>query len=243
MIAIAINNSGQMYGQEITTDVMLSIDKSTGAGTVLGALGFDANYGQGMDFDPITETLYLSAFNNTTFQAELRTGNTTTGNTTLIGVLGSTTPGGLTQLGWIGLPGEYFDCPWLAESPVSGTIPGGGNQDVDIFVNAAGLTSGTYYCDLIISSNDPDNPTVVVPVMLNVIPPPDINVLPTALTFVVPENGSGIQSLTIENTALGGSSNLDWGIIEQSTLIFDNDVKVPFNLNLSANASQIFQHR
>ena len=37
MIAIAINNSGQMYGHDIISDVMLSVDKSTGAGTILGA--------------------------------------------------------------------------------------------------------------------------------------------------------------------------------------------------------------
>ena len=172
-----------------------------------------------MDFDPVTGTLYLSAFNNSTFQAELRTGNTTTGNTTLVGVLGSTTPGGLVQVGWVGLPGESSDCPWLSASPVSGAIPGGGNQGVDILVDATGLTIGTYNCNLIILSNDPDNSNVIVPVTLNVIPAdPDINVIPTSLTFVVPENGSDTDIITIENTAPAGYPNLDWSIFEQSTL-------------------------
>ena len=237
-IAIAINNNGQMYGYDIVNDVMLSINKSTAAGTVLGSLGFDANFGQGMDFDPITGTLYLAAFNNSTFQAELRTANTTTGNTTFIGALGSTTPGGLLQLGWLGLPGEYFDCTWLAENPVSGLIPAGGNQVVDVNVDATGLAPGTYNCDLIISSNDPNNPAVIVPVTLNVIPPPDINATPTILTFVVPEGGTDTQLLTIQNTATPGSSNLNWNITEQQVALIAKDGRnIPVKLKETKSAS------
>ncbi len=240
MIAIAINNSGQMYGYEIIGDVMLIVDKSNGVGTVLGPIGFDANFAQGLDFDPITGTLYLSAFNNSTFQAELRTGNTTTGATTLVGVLGSTTPGSLVDVTWIGLPGEFFDCTWLAESPVSGSVPGGGSQNVDIFVDATGLTAGTYNCNLIITSNDPTTPQVTVPVTLNVTaPPPDINATPTALTFVVPVGGNETDILTIENTALAGSQDLIWNISEQEVILFSLEgIEIPISINMGTNYIQ-----
>ncbi len=243
MIAIAINNNGQLYGYDMINDVMLSINKTTAAGTIIGPIGFNAGFGQGMDFDPITGTLYLSAFNASTFQAELRTGNTTTGSTTLIGLLGSTTPGGLVQLGWLGLPGEPFDCAWLTESPVSGLIPASGNQIVDIFVDATGLTAGTYNCDLIINSNDPDEPNVIVPVTLNVTPPtpPDINVTPTALTFAALVGGTDTKVLNIANTAPPGYGNLNWSIAEQEvTLIAEDGEKIPLKISTAKN-SEIFE--
>ncbi|MFQ5636748.1 MAG: WD40/YVTN/BNR-like repeat-containing protein, partial [bacterium] len=61
-------------------------------------------------------------------------------------------------------------CPWLSETPTSGTIAGGGSENVDILVDATGLAIGAYDCNLLVNSNDPDEPQVVVPVQLNVVP-------------------------------------------------------------------------
>jgi hypothetical protein len=58
VIDIAISNAGQMYGIEIGTDSLLSIDKSTGAGALIGPVGVALNFAQGMDFDPSTDTLW-----------------------------------------------------------------------------------------------------------------------------------------------------------------------------------------
>jgi len=94
IIAIAADNSGQLFGVDIVNDNLVRIDKTTGAGTIVGALGYDANFSQGADFDPDTNTLYLAAYNNTLGRGELRIADTSTGATTLVGVLGSTVPGG-----------------------------------------------------------------------------------------------------------------------------------------------------
>ncbi|MCK5406142.1 MAG: choice-of-anchor D domain-containing protein, partial [Candidatus Krumholzibacteria bacterium] len=111
IIAVAVDDQGEMYAHDIVTDELVRIDKTTGTGTAVGPLGYDANFGQGMAFDLVSGQLYLAAFNNATIQAELRIADRTTGATMLVGVLGSTVPGGTNQLGWIGVP--VGAAPWL----------------------------------------------------------------------------------------------------------------------------------
>lgn len=85
IIDIAINADGEMYGVDISSDSLVQIDPVTGAGTVIGSIGFDADYAQGMDFEEVSGVLYLAAFNATTSQGELRIANTATGNSVLVG--------------------------------------------------------------------------------------------------------------------------------------------------------------
>ncbi|MBN1136126.1 MAG: hypothetical protein JXM73_06055, partial [Anaerolineae bacterium] len=125
-IAIAIDGTGQVYGYDICTDDFWAIDKNTGAGTMIGLIGFDANFGQGMGWDPVTDQMYMAAFNFGTFQPELRVVDLTTGNTAMVGgPLGSTFPTGICQLPWLGIPAQpvFPDLPWISEDPISGTLP------------------------------------------------------------------------------------------------------------------------
>jgi hypothetical protein len=63
LIDIAVHpTTGQMYGHDIGTDSLLSIDKVTGAITTIGPSGFAANFAQGMDFDPQTGILYAAIY-------------------------------------------------------------------------------------------------------------------------------------------------------------------------------------
>ena len=55
IIACAIDADGNMYAHDIVTDELVSIDKSSGVGTPIGPLGFDANFGQGMGYDGDTK--------------------------------------------------------------------------------------------------------------------------------------------------------------------------------------------
>ncbi len=59
------------------------------------------------------------------------------------------------------------DCPWLDESPKSGSVPPGGHVDITVTINTTGLASD-YTGEIVISSNDPDEPEVIVPVTLHV---------------------------------------------------------------------------
>ncbi len=55
------------------------IDKTSGAVTTLGSLGFDANYGQGGNWNPNDGLIYLAAYNNGGVGAELRVMDPLTG--------------------------------------------------------------------------------------------------------------------------------------------------------------------
>jgi uncharacterized repeat protein (TIGR01451 family) len=83
IIEIAINATGQMFGEDITTDSLYSINKATGATTLIGPLGVNISFAQGMDFDWSDGTLYQYAYIGGGVN-DLRTINTTTGATTLV---------------------------------------------------------------------------------------------------------------------------------------------------------------
>jgi hypothetical protein len=87
LICLAIDNNGNAYGVDIVNDYLVNVDLTNANGTVIGGIGFNANYAQGADFDPATGIMYLAAFNNDAFQPELRSVNLNTGLTTFISVL------------------------------------------------------------------------------------------------------------------------------------------------------------
>lgn len=58
------------------------------------------------------------------------------------------------------------DVPWLSEAPINGTIAPAGTTPVTVTFDSTGLAAGTYNANLCISSNDPDEPMVAVPVVL-----------------------------------------------------------------------------
>ena len=99
---------------------------------------------------------------------------------------------------------EVPDELWLTTALVvpaqAGTVPPGDFQEVEATFNATGLAVGTYNTTLEITSDDPDEGLVVVPVTLNVTAP-DINVTPVSLT----------QTLTIGNQ---GNDTLNWTMAE-----------------------------
>ena len=84
LIALAISCNGELYSVDIVQDNLWSINSSTGVGTAIGLLGFDANFAQDADWNAEDGMMYLAAYNNAIGSGELRTANVTTGNTTLV---------------------------------------------------------------------------------------------------------------------------------------------------------------
>jgi subtilisin family serine protease len=90
--------------------------------------------------------------------------------------------------------------PWLGVDLVSGSLSAGESTDVGVAFNAAGLFGGLHTANLVVGSNDPVTPELLVPVDLRVTGAPDIAVTPTSLDFgIVFVDGSAQRTLRIEN--------------------------------------------
>jgi len=91
IIDIACSNTGQLYGIKFATaagvsDSLVSINKTTGAGTTVGPLGVDINFAHGLDFDPVSDSLFYPGYIGGGVNNLYRI-NTTTGLATLVGPL------------------------------------------------------------------------------------------------------------------------------------------------------------
>jgi hypothetical protein len=77
---------------------------------------------------------------------------------------------GLDELKVLSQPadGVAFDLPWLAEEPVSGTLPAGGGRPITITFDAGSLAPGAYLGLLDLESNDPIAPHTGIAVTLTV---------------------------------------------------------------------------
>jgi hypothetical protein len=62
LIDIAIGPQGVIYGHDIGTDSIYTIDKTTGLGTLVGPTGVNSNFAQGMDFDNADGNLYAYTY-------------------------------------------------------------------------------------------------------------------------------------------------------------------------------------
>ena len=157
-IDCAIDGTGQMYAFDIVNDEAFMIDKTTGASTLIGSIGFDANYAQGMGWDPLSDNIYLAAYNNATGAGEFRIMDRVTGNTTLIGNFAGETDA-------LAFPGG--GSTWLSIDPENGYILPGNSQNMTVHFDAANLWEG-YYTGTITFTSDPDIGTYTIPITLSV---------------------------------------------------------------------------
>src|SRR5690606_40017850 len=82
-------------------DNFYSIDLATGVATPIGSLGFDVNFGQVGTWNPGDGLVYLSAFDNGSFQSQWRQVDVTNGTSTVIGLFN----GGADQVSWTSVQG------------------------------------------------------------------------------------------------------------------------------------------
>lgn len=187
-IALGFDNFGLAYAYDIDDDNMYTINKENGVASLLGSIGFDATGGQGMALNRATGNLYLAAFNATSFQSELRMVNTTTGNTTNMGAIGSTSPGGLLQFGWtsvwdenLGSADEAFSNFNFYPNPVSDRLNVSASSEISVIriynvlgqqvvhakidrlngsVDLSGLETGSYYMSVQIDGKQQSYPLI-----------------------------------------------------------------------------------
>ncbi|MFH1842238.1 MAG: choice-of-anchor D domain-containing protein, partial [bacterium] len=81
-------------------------------------------------------------------------------------------------------------------NPESGTLPAGQDQVIEVLFDAADICGGDYLSDLFISSNDPDEPLLLVPAHMQVTGETDIALSDSTLQFG-PVFIGGNQELTL----------------------------------------------
>jgi uncharacterized repeat protein (TIGR01451 family) len=105
-----------------------------------------------------------------------------------------------------GTPGcAASDIPWASASPNSGTTASGAATDVTVTFDSTGLSAGVYDGTLCVTSNDPANPLVEVPLTLTV---EEGNIAPVA----VPDTYTTDQDTVLNVAApgvLGNDSDAD----------------------------------
>jgi photosystem II stability/assembly factor-like uncharacterized protein len=248
LIAMAIHpGTGQMYAYDIESggtqpSRFFSINKTTGAGTLIGSMGFIGRFAQDMDFDPETGILYAAAYNFGASPAtgELRTINISTGASTLIGNLG--------------VPQREVDCfaikgvanpaaNWFAVAPASGTVAIDDSVLMKAYFDATtpGIyeNPGNYYGRLEVrATNSTLADTLRVPVRMFVVPPDSatLTVNPNSLDFEDVELGTNRQlSVLVRNI---GAAMLNVTNITQSDPSFSAN---PTSFSLAFNDTQRVQ--
>jgi hypothetical protein len=158
LIEIAIDGTGTMYGWDIVSDVSYIIDKSTGASTLLGPLGYDLNYAQGGNWDPVADVIYLAAY---TTGGNLMTLDKTTGALTLIGPLS-----GSAEIDGLAFPGAAEN--WIAIDPHAGNVDAGSSGQMAVNFDALDIIAGTVKTANIHFTSNPNVGTVTIPVTMTV---------------------------------------------------------------------------
>jgi len=136
MIAIAFDGSGNLYGIELVTDSLYSINPANGMATQIGdGLCIDINYAQDMAFDIDTGILYLSAYTIAPVkEGALYTCNKYTGEARKIGTFQ-----GAAQITGFAIP--YCGNPYIVPKSIKGGFLKIGKSKIQLIVkNIGGLS-------------------------------------------------------------------------------------------------------
>ena len=170
---LLVDKSGAVFGAHIFAEQIFGMDYDNFSenGKFLWLLGYDANGFRYFQWDIITgmitgEEHYIGEdFGYEYTSSGLFVENDVIeGITTIGGLLGSEPP---QFFGYELYGGTGED--WLSVEPVSGTVPAGESATVQLFVDGTGLEFGDYDMTILVQSNDPVNPEILVPVTLDVI--------------------------------------------------------------------------
>ncbi len=106
------------------------------------------------------------------------------------------------------------DAFFVSVSPVSGSVDFGSETTLAVKFDTRALDTGEYSATINISSNDPENSTINIPVSLTVVSPPSIVVTPTSLTAAIDVQtdnpATKSEVFTITNT---GEANLEFSAV------------------------------
>ena len=126
-----------------------------------------------MTFDQATGVLYFAGFDGGAFTDQIYTVDLATGATTAVGNIGA----GLAEVDAMAIMtaggpcSQPADLPWLSISPAAGTTGPGGSTPLTLSIDPGAAVEGdTLSGTICVSSNDPDEHRVEVPVEVTVGP-------------------------------------------------------------------------
>jgi len=157
---ICFNNAGVCFGIKIgdwnsNSYYAYTIDITTAMPTLLGPLGYNAVWSQGLSYDYETNTMYISAIDHQTYHGQLRTMDQITGSTTVIVDWGEdflvlpfeidSNPGTLCQIGTPSNPNPTNGSTNVAitDTNLSWTN-GNGTTNVEVWFGVAGSVVKVY---------------------------------------------------------------------------------------------------
>jgi hypothetical protein len=164
-----------MYSVDLVNDALYAVDKTSGATSLKGSVGFNVNYAQDADFDQSTGILYWAAVNADTGSVEMRTVDLDTGASTLLYSLGMAQISGVATETLGGGCAQPQDLPWLALDPLTGTTPPLGSTSINATIDATNANAGDVLAGTVCAtSNDPQNHRLGTPITVTVGSPPPV---------------------------------------------------------------------
>ncbi|HKG58028.1 MAG TPA: carboxypeptidase regulatory-like domain-containing protein [Candidatus Limnocylindrales bacterium] len=101
----------------------------------------------------------------------------------------------------------FADLPWLSETPDTDSVAAGGDEDVTINMNGAGLTPGEYHALVVLVTNAPKQQQVPIDVTFTVTLPADFGALSGTVTDA--HSGDPIGDVAVTVHAQRADSPLD----------------------------------
>ena len=131
-----------------------------------------------------------------------------------------------------------FYYPFLQANPPSGTVAAGSSQQVSVTAYSYGLTQGSYPATMIITSNDPETPTVNVPITVIVggtAPSPvDITLTPINPPIQIPASGGRFSfNVAIQNVSATPQTFDAWIMQKLPSGSWQGPMIGPVNLTLT----------
>ena len=162
-----VPDNGLLYVVDLQTDHLFSVNPKTGETIDVGALGFNASFAQGMDYDEASKVLYWAAYGGGG-DGHLRAIDMNTGNSALVGPF----PGD-NETDCLAIAAYGGDSvPWLSETPEEGIVPALDDLDIEIEFSVDGIEQpGDYSAQLRIINDTPH--TLSIPVTMHVVRPLD----------------------------------------------------------------------
>jgi hypothetical protein len=184
-ISLSCPSNGSLFSIDIVNDNLYKWNKATGVATLVGPLGFDANYGQDAQFDHSDNVFYGAVFNLDFFQAELRTIDTLTGGTSLIGVY---TP---LQMATIAIRANPVCTPTSSSQSFTSCAP------FSVTVGTNTYTTTGVYTDVLVNAEGCDS-TVTTTLTVHALPTVGANSTSSAICAgnSVTLNGTGANTYT-----------------------------------------------